>query len=104
MLAGDGDGLLHRQVLRITSLAGGHPRPRFPTTEDAELEGAPTSDSAEVVAWKLLIVLELKPVDEAILAAVSVHRVQQRLAVEVRQLIRPEAATESCVELVQLGT
>src|SRR5262249_23686149 len=77
--------------------------PCFLATEDAELEGAPAADAAKVVARKLLVVLELKPVDQAVFAAVGVHRVQKGLAVEVRQLVRAEAAAENGIELIQLG-
>jgi len=104
MFAGNGDGLPDRQISCAAPLASCHPRPRFLAPENAELEGAPTTDASEVAARKLLVILELKPVDEAIFAPVGVQCIQERFAVEARQLIWPEVPTERYKELVQLGT
>ena len=81
--------------------SAGHPRPGLLAAEDAELEGAAPGDAAEA-GRELLVVLELQPVDEAVLVAVGVHRFEEFLAVELRQHVRAEPAAEGPVAGFQL--
>ena len=73
---GDGD------VSGVVPLVGRHPGPGLLAAEDAELEGAAPGDAAEDAGRELLVVLELQPVDQAVLVPEGMHRFEQFLAVE----------------------
>ena len=84
VLAGDVDCFRNRQFLHIVGRAG-HPRAGLLAPKDTELEGAAPGNAAEA-GWEFVVVLELEPVDKAVLIAVGVHRFKEFLAIELHQL------------------
>ena len=83
MHAGDLNCFGNRQFLY--SVGGTrHPGTGLLAPEDTVLESTSPGDAAEV-SGELIVVLELKPVDKAVLSAQSVHRIEEFLAVELRQ-------------------
>ena len=100
---GDRDGrLLRDRRTRPLVRREPHPLTGLGALVDTELEGAAPSDAAEH-RREVVVVLELEPVHEAVLAIALVHAFEQRGAREAAQRLWPEARTEVGVVRVQIA-
>ena len=94
LLLGEGDGRVLGDRSSGTLLGReAHPSAGLGALVDAELQGTATGDAAEDPR-ELVVVFELEPVHETVLALALVHPLEEREAVQRAQRLRSKARTE----------
>jgi hypothetical protein len=102
MAARDFNGFCDRNVFRGATRSLFCPRSRLGAAIHPELKSAPTGYAAEY-ARKNLIVLEFKPVHQAVLRSMRVHALQQFLPVKRSQYLWTELSSKGVVVTLKSG-
>jgi len=96
----DCDSLGYRQRGLVARMAC-HPFPGILALIESEFERAAAGDAAELARGELVVALELQPVNETVMAAVGVHGVQERLAIQTSETLRAKTLPKECVTFRQ---
>jgi hypothetical protein len=68
---------------------------------ESEFERTAAGDAAELARGELVVALELQPVNETVMAAVGVHGVQERLAIQTSESLQAKTLPKECVTFRQ---
>lgn len=79
----------------------GHPFPGIFAFIESELKGTAARDTAKLAGGKLGVALKFEPIHEAVLAAVGVHGVQQRFAIQTLETLRTKTLSKQRVTFRQ---